>query len=200
MLHKQLNSKMSPVEFLAMFGQSLKRDEFELNKIIDTENSTEIIELETKNKTTNTNISVKLMLRPVKSNVIELKDFMFHMFNRLTRTETELNKLSSRINTTSSGVANEITNNSNSSSSKPSSNHVPIAKRFNISKNQIANIIAPRNSHMSIINPMNKRRKTPKGVQFDDEDEDENDNDEETESESDNDDSHNKSPKKTNCK
>ena len=202
-LHKQLNFKVSLVEFLAMIGQCLKREEFELNKIIDTENLTEIIELETKNsstagnkKATNTNTSIKLMLKPVKSSVIELRDFMFHMFSKLTRTETELNKLSSRIDTASNGVANEIT----SSGSKPSTNHIPQARRFNISKNQVAHIIAPRNSHMSIINPMTKRRKTPKGVQFDEDDEEDDDEDEdETESDSNND-SHNKSPKKINCK
>ena len=37
-------------------------------------------------------------------------------------------------------------------------------------------MISPRKPYMSIINPLTKRRKTPKGVQFDDDDDDEDSN------------------------
>jgi len=159
-------------EHLINLNLKLKRNDYELNKIIDTQNLIDLIEFKTNNDNNN---SIQFKFKPVKSNENDLKEFLFHMFNRLDKCESELNKLKSNDLTVQSAgnlmQNSEIKHNSN--------NHQP--RRFNLSKNQVANIIAPRQPYMSIINPMTKRRKMPKGVQFDDDDDDEDEDNEEDE-------------------
>ena len=161
-------------EHLINLNLKLKRNDYELNKLIDTQNLIDLIEF----KTNDNNIQFKF--KPVKSNENDLKEFLFHMFNRLDKCESELNKLKSNdltLQSASNLMQNsEIKHNNNNNNSN---NHQ--ARRFNLSKNQVANIIAPRQPYMSIINPMTKRRKMPKGVQFDDEDDDDEEEAEEEE-------------------
>jgi hypothetical protein len=162
-------------EHLINLNLKLKRNNYELNKLIDTQNLIDLIEF----KTNDNNTNIQFKFKPVKSNENDLKEFLFHMFNRLDKCESELNKLKSNdfsVQSASNLMQNsEIKHNNNNSN-----NHQ--ARRFNLSKNQVANIIAPRQPYMSIINPMTKRRKMPKGVQFDD-DEDDDDEEEEAEEE-----------------
>ena len=153
-------------EILNELNTSLKKDDYELNKISDSQIE---IELKSKNR-------FKLKLEPVKSNENELKELVFNMFSKLSKCEQEMSKLSSKFDSNTSGsISNEL---NNCSSSKQT--HTPQPKRFNLNKQQIANVISPRKPYMSVINPKNKRRKTPKGVEFEEDDNEDSESDNKT--------------------
>lgn len=170
--HTATSSISSLNEFLFNLNKCLKKDEYELSKLVDTETLNDLIEIELKSQH-----EIKFRLTQVKSNENELKDLLFNMFTKMNRLEHELSKLqsthniSSSSNTNSGGLMNN-NNNNDKLNQQNNSNNNPQVKRFSLTKQQVANVISSqqRKPYMSIINPMNKRRKTPKGVQFDEED------------------------------
>lgn len=167
-IQPQMDTKViSFMEFLENLKSVFKADSFDLNHVLDTQadsNETDLVEF----KAILLNKQFKFVLKPVKSNHLEIKNCIFALHDRYSKLESENNKLNSRVdlmNSNSSSQSNGSQSKNKSESSNSTSDNL---KKFNITNN---NPMINRKPGMSIINPLSKRRKTPEGVKFDEDDE-----------------------------
>lgn len=152
---------LSYVDYLTSLNESLKTDAFDLANIVDT--VTELIEFKSKFMTH----EYRFLLNESKTAANDVKSLLFSLYERHVKLESELNRLNSR----SDLLANSDTS-ANSSKSKANNASATSAdgvlKKFNLTNGSQT---VARKPGMSLINPMSKRKKTPKGVKFDDDEE-----------------------------
>lgn len=162
LIHPQLNDNLSTkllsfTEFLESLLTCLKTDRFELNTLLETQNSIDLIEFKS--------INFNFILNPSKSSQNDIKNVLFFSYEKYTKLELEFNKLSSKVDLTQSNSQLNSVTRQKSDGQQTGSDGL---KKFNITNNN--HVLASRKPGMSIINPLSKRRKTPEGVKFDDDD------------------------------
>lgn len=150
-------------DYLGTLVSSIKTDSFDLNTLVDVNNQNKADLIEFKATKANNKGEYRIVLDQSTSGSIEIKSLLFALSERCVRLEAELTKVQN-----SRAVIEEV---SSSPAKKQTTQEAPSSlKKFNISSNHQPVI---RKHGMSLINPMSKRKKTPKGVKFD-EDEDNN--------------------------
>lgn len=176
-LRTQLNSKHSLLEFIGLLVHSLSSDKFELNKFMDTANLTDFVEFKLANEKLAG--ACKFILEPAKSSANDIKNLLFIMYDKLSKAEAEVKKLNEKadLSTGESGLVKMGSSDSNGAKGSSASD---ILRKFNIASGPAYS----RKPGMSIINPLSKRRKAPKGVKFDDDDDEEEGEEEDSGSES----------------
>jgi len=119
----QLNEKVSYIEFVSHLISSLNNEKFELNQIVSNDNENEhksdLIEFKfTVNNSINKGLTVLkcvLLLEPIqsaKSKANEIKNFLFFVYQKLTKAELEVKMIKNNISSGSNDANNASSTNS----------------------------------------------------------------------------------------
>jgi hypothetical protein len=157
---KTANGKKSYKHFklldaLNLIDESLNLDTFELKESDDHKL------LDLKLASSDNRLTFSLDILSESSTKLEIKKFVFNLYENKFSKQDDCNK-----------HRYSVLDSPHMSTSSSSSSDLGMLKRFNISRNK-TNTHAERKQGYSIINPLNKKRKVPKGVEFESDEDDE---------------------------
>jgi hypothetical protein len=161
------SSPLTLNEFLAQLNQIVKTEKYSLNKILQEEE--DFIEL--KSDSPQNSFSFKILIEQSKSIQSDLKLLIFNLFDRFSKLETENANLNNKLDLAEKSSSNHQRTSNEVNHGSSTAAAAETLKKFNLSnsKHHSNNRMKPG---MSIINPLSKRKKDPRGVRFDSDDDD----------------------------